>query len=237
MLCDLVLVAGGSSSRFASDIPKQFQNLFGKPLYLWSLDTFLSWENIGNVVIVVPEDWVEPVESSFRLLIEGKQIHVVSGGSSRQASSEKGVKFISSISQNKWVAIHDAARPCITLELLNSLWDVCVKSQYSDEFAGVVPGVKVNETVKSVDEMSTVKETLHREALRIIQTPQILKTEVLLSAFDIFKDEQAVDDACLVEKLGRRVVVVDSSYDNLKVTFSEDTERVSNWFRKRHPQI
>lgn len=239
--CDLVLVAGGKSTRFNSQIPKQFQNVYGRPLYLWSLETFLAWPHLGHAVIVVPEEWVDPVRNSFKELYSGlgdiKSIQVVAGGSSRQESGAKGVSQLLEISENDWVMVHDAARPCIHEELLNSMWAQCLKNDFNEEFGGVVPGVPAAETIKSVDHLGYVVETLKRSELRIIQTPQVGRTELLAKAYEIFKDAEMVDDASLIEKMGRKVLVVDGSYDNLKVTFSEDIERVTNWLRQRHPQV
>ncbi|MBK9294482.1 MAG: 2-C-methyl-D-erythritol 4-phosphate cytidylyltransferase [Oligoflexia bacterium] len=239
MKCDLVLVAGGASHRFGLDIPKQFQTVVSKPLYLWSLEVFLSWKALNEVVIVVPQDWLKAVQESFNLLIENKKFHIVSGGNSRSASTYEGLKKLSQISDCEWVAVHDAARPCITTELIESVWNQCVLNQNDPEFGGAVPGTRVNETIKVVKN-SIVTETLNRNLLYTIQTPQILRQEVLVGAMshiDFMADFVAFDDASLIEKMGRKIVVVESTNDNLKVTHQEDIERVQNWLRKRHPQI
>src|SRR3982751_2569335 len=99
--CDIVLVAGGKSTRFGEAIPKQFQIVSGRPLYLWSLDVLLSWPPCGQVVVVVPAEWVEPVQKSFQSLLGTKSIQVVSGGDSRQASSARGLEKLKEISQNQ----------------------------------------------------------------------------------------------------------------------------------------
>lgn len=236
MKCDLVLVAGGSSSRFGADIPKQFQTSAGKPLFLWSLEVFLTWPALGEVVVVVPQDWVKPVEDGFGLLIETKKIQVVSGGSSRQASTNEGLKKLEQISDSDWVAVHDAARACVTEELINTIWGECQRRANDEEFGGAVPGVKVNETIKVV-ENGVVRETLNRDKLCAIQTPQIVRRPILQEAIKLHTDSPAFDDASLIEKMGRKIVVVEGSSDNLKVTHQEDLERATNWLRKRHPQI
>ncbi len=234
--CDLVLVAGGKSTRFNSDIPKQFQKVLGVPLYMWSLETFLSWPSIGNTVFVVPEDWIKPVQESFKALLETKPIYVVSGGPSRRSSSENGLRKLASInSKNRWVAVHDAARPCITHELLDRLFDKCLDNEEQHAFGGAVPGIETTDTIKTVSVTNHVHMTLPRDGLRVIQTPQILRKEHLFTAMEEFARIEVPDDSSLIEKLGRRIVVVDGSYDNLKVTFNEDIDRVSSWLRKRHP--
>jgi 2-C-methyl-D-erythritol 4-phosphate cytidylyltransferase len=237
--CDLVLVAGGSGSRYGARVPKQFEEVHGRPLYLWSLEVFLRWPEIGNIVLVVPQDWVEAVQESFKLLIDGKPILVVAGGASRQASAANGLRALSD-SQNPWVMVHDSARPAITLELLERLWEARKLEDRIEGFGGAVPGVQAKETIKQVvnyNGFNIVEETLPREKLCVIQTPQLLKTDLLKEAYAKASDEKAVDDASLLEELGFKILVVPGDYDNLKVTFLEDKERVSSWLRQRHPPL
>jgi 2-C-methyl-D-erythritol 4-phosphate cytidylyltransferase len=238
--CDIILVAGGSSSRFKGGLPKQFEPVNGRPLYLWSLDTFLNWELVGSVVVVVPEEWVDPVRQSFKILDGGAGIQVVKGGSSRQTSATLGLEALERVSSNSWVMIHDAARPCLSDELLGRIWDARSLDLGAGDIGGVIPGLPANETVKLVEHReraSIVLETLPRANLMIIQTPQLLKREILKEAYRDLQGLDAVDDACLVEKRGFKIVVVDGDYDNVKVTFSEDIDRVSSWLRKRYPQV
>jgi 2-C-methyl-D-erythritol 4-phosphate cytidylyltransferase len=238
--CDVVLVAGGNGERYKSEIPKQFEPVNGQPLYLWSLNTFLNWKDSGLVVVVVPADWVEPVLKSFENLESKNRVRVVAGGQNRQGSASRGVSLLSEISENEWVMIHDAARPAITEDLISSIWNARRLNLASAEVAGVVPGVKASETIKEVEPQlhhALVTETLPREFLRIIQTPQLCRRDLLLEAYKRFPEGSAVDDACLLEKLGYKVVVVDGDYDNVKVTFLEDRERVTRWLRNRHPSL
>jgi 2-C-methyl-D-erythritol 4-phosphate cytidylyltransferase len=237
--CDIVLVAGGSGSRFKSNTPKQFEPINGQPLYLWSLNSFLNWPQSANVCVVVPPDWVEPVQESFKNLESGRRVHVVAGGLTRQDSAYNGVKALSG-SDSEWVMIHDAARPAITDELLQRVWEARRLSFASAQIAGVIPGVAAKETIKEVSphlHHAVVTETLERDRLRVIQTPQLMRRHLLIEAYERFVGEAAVDDASLLEKMGYKIVVVDGDYDNVKVTFMEDRERVSNWLRHRHPPL
>jgi len=236
--CDVVLVAGGSGTRYKSEIPKQFELVNGQPLYLWSLNTFLNWPEAGRVCVVVPLAWVKPVQDSFENLQSKARVIVISGGESRTESAHRGLKALGEGSE--WVMIHDAARPAITNHLLERIWEARRMANTSPIVAGVIPGVAAKETIKSVDlhlHHALVSETLERSKIRIIQTPQLLKRDVLIKAFEKFKGEATVDDSTLVEKLGYKVIVVDGDNDNLKVTFAEDKKRVSDWLRDRYPSI
>ena len=236
--CDIVLVAGGSGSRYNSEIPKQFETVNGQPLYLWSLNTLLNWKNSGRVAIVVPAAWVEPVRESFKNLSSLDRIVVVEGGPTRQDSAHRGVKALGEGSE--WVFIHDAARPALTEAFLDRLWDARRMALTSEEIAGIIPGIEARETIKEIEphlHHALVTETLKRDRLRIIQTPQLLKRRVVLEGYERFVGEGAVDDASIVEKLGYKVVVVDGDYDNVKVTYLEDKTRVSDWLRNRYPSL
>lgn len=231
--CDLILVAGGSGSRFGGNLPKQFEDLNGRPLYLWSLDVFLSWPRIGRISLVVPAEWAAPVEKSLSILPAIENIRVVVGGKTRQASASLGLLALAG-SSNNWVMVHDAARPAISTEFIERIW---LSREILPDLAGVVPGLSPSETVKRVDSDGTVNLTLPREELRLIQTPQLFKKDILARAYKGAGEQTAPDDAFLVEKAGLRVLTVDGEPQNIKITFAEDKDRVSRWLRDRHPQI
>lgn len=230
--CDIVIVAGGTGSRYGLN-PKQFESIQGQPLYLWSLNTFLNWPDGGFISLVVPGDWITSIEESFENLPVKNRLLVVEGGLTRQQSAHKGLLALLGKADSEWVMIHDAARPLVSSELINRLWEA-----RASDIGGVVPAVEAQETVKLIEPKACeVIETLPRDRVRIIQTPQLLKKALLLKAYEKFIDFGATDDACLVERLGAKVKIVSGDQENVKVTFKEDKERVSNWLRDRHPSI
>lgn len=231
--CDLVIVAGGSSTRFGHELPKQFEIVNDRPLLFWSLEAFLAWSSIGNVIVVVPDAWVEPVKKSLEEVVKFQEIQVVAGGASRQESASKGLVALHGVSQAEWVMVHDAARPAITGELIERIWEA------RNHGHGVIPGIRVTETIKvvSVNGLAKVVETPNRSSLFVAQTPQLFKRLDLFQAYDENKGLEAVDDASLIEKRGLEVIVVEGDVDNIKVTFSEDMNRVSHWLRDRYPPL
>ncbi|MCC6278439.1 MAG: 2-C-methyl-D-erythritol 4-phosphate cytidylyltransferase [Oligoflexia bacterium] len=235
--CDIIIVAGGSGTRFGGELPKQFEPIHGKPLVLWSLEVFASWEHAGRICVVVPEVWVAAFKESLSILINQDRILVCPGGAVRQESVENGLRALNS--QASWVFVHDAARPAVNEELLNRLW----ASKSNAESLGVgavIPGLPVRETIKRVKKNGAgpiVSETLNREDLYTIQTPQLIRVDILSRALELHKGFNAPDDACLIEKMGYKVVVVEGSHDNVKVTYPEDRQRVSNWLRERYPSL
>lgn len=199
----------------------------------------MSWGALANVVVVVPPDWVSPVKKSLEILDNVENIHVVGGGSSRQDSAARGVNFLAQISQHSWVMIHDAARPAVTLDLIEKIWAAAQKFD-KQELGGVIPAIPVSETVKQfsrVGDYLQVEKTLARESLVLVQTPQLLRRTILERAYREVGETGAVDDSSLVEKLGFQVILVDGERYNIKVTFKEDMENVSHWLRQRHPPV
>lgn len=243
--CDLILVAGGSGERFSAPsserialseiVPKQFEVVHGKSVYLWSLETFFSWEHAGKAIVVVPERWSSEISEQVSKLSLGdrlSRIQVVTGGSSRQISASLGMTALQSSTENSWVMVHDAARPCLTHSLLDRLWAARDASFENQEFAGVIPGLPLNDTLKRVKDF-VVQETLPREQLFSVQTPQLFKTAILAEAYG--DGGTFTDDSALLENRGFKIVVVPGEYDNLKITLREDLHLVSNWLRVRHP--
>ena len=236
----MVLVAGGSGNRFQS--LKQFEIINGKPTYLWFLETFLTWPHCGSIVVVVPLEWeVEITSQVYKYQpTKDKNIKVVRGGSSRQASATAGFQALVTFpNANPWVMIHDAARPCASLELIGRIWDsrqgISGGGQTDRQLGGVIPGLPVRETIKKtqrVNDRLVVCDTPQRNELYTIQTPQLFDAKILGEAYGKFPDFDAADDSTLVENLGFEVIVVPGEYDNLKITFREDIERVSSRLRQ-----
>jgi 2-C-methyl-D-erythritol 4-phosphate cytidylyltransferase len=128
----------------------------------------------------------------------------------------------------------------IDTEFLEKIWTARLAAGSGYTPAGIIPGVPVNETVKVTKANGVgllVEETLPRDHLRLIQTPQLFATETLREAHREFHGLDASDDSLLVEKLGLKVLVVEGLQTNIKVTYQEDRERVSRWLRNRYPQI
>ncbi len=206
-----VVVAAGSGSRFGSR--KQFVSLEGRPIVDWALDAARSVTS--GVVLVVPADSLEPpaagVQGELRWALRPGEV-VVAGGPSRSASVRAGLEAVPSSA--RIVVVHDAARPLAPPELFEAV--VAAVLAGAD---GAVPGVAVRDTVKRVAE-GDVLETLRREELVAVQTPQAFDAGVLRRAHEAAGE--ATDDAALVEAIGGRVVVVTGDPANLKLTTPAD---------------
>lgn len=194
-----MIVAGGSGSRFGA--PKQFADLGGRPMVEWSLNT--ARLACAGVVLVVPADAPRRAWDADA---------VVDGGATRSASVRAGLAALPG--DATIVAVHDAARPLARAELWAAVIDAVASGA-----DGAIPAVALTDTVKEIGPNGHLV-TLDRSRLVAVQTPQAFRTEVLRKAHGDGAD--ATDDAALVEAAGGRVVLVDGSLDNLKVTSLSD---------------
>lgn len=222
----IVIPAAGQGRRMGKNINKQFLNLLGRPILYHTVKSFLDWGKAAEVVVVLNSEEFEHFDNKIKKLFSkmNTRIITVEGGNSRKESVYNGIKALSE--DLEYVMIHDGARPLITLELIESTYQTVKK------FDAVSCGVKVKDTIKIVDK-SFSKETLERDSLRAIQTPQAFKTELIISAHQNYSKDAALDDASLVEELGKDVYIINGDYNNLKITTAEDLKPAEMILKER----
>jgi len=205
-----IIVAAGLGKRFGS--PKSFAPLNGKMILDYCLETFNCHPGIFEMVLVLRET------SEKCLFIDRfeKLKAVASGGERRQDSVFSGFQQINP-AQGDIVLIHDAARPLVKAELIDSI----IKK--ARETGAAIPVLPVSDTIKKING-DRVSQTIDRQALYHTQTPQGFSCEILNRAFEANGKDQGMytDEAALVEQLGQDVFVVPGDPSNLKITFPED---------------
>ncbi|MCL1593117.1 MAG: 2-C-methyl-D-erythritol 4-phosphate cytidylyltransferase [Actinomycetia bacterium] len=199
-----VIVAAGAGSRFGQ--PKHTANLGDRPLWRWSVDVFHE-AGISEVVVV------------------GDVPGGVQGGARRRDSVLAGLLALTS--DPVWVLVHDAARPLASIDLVMSV----IESAERTDADGVVPGLPVTDTIKRISG-DRIIETVDRADLIAVQTPQAFKKDVLLRAHSA-SDDDATDDAALIERIGGSVVFVAGEPDNVKITYADDLELAARILRGR----
>lgn len=205
-----VIVGAGSSQRLGAD--KVFLPLAGKPLLAWSVDVCQNCELLSQIVIVLNES---NLDSGRNLVAErgwSKVVGVCLGGERRQDSVRQGLK---ELKRCDWVVIHDGARPFLTLDLIR---DGLEAARGTGVATAAVP---VKDTIKLGDDNEMVRETLHRQRLWAVQTPQVFRFDIITRAHGQVTDE-VTDDATLAERLGYEVKLYMGSYQNMKITTPED---------------
>lgn len=205
-----IVVGAGNSKRMGVD--KVLLSVAGKPLLAWSVDVCQNCGLIDQIVIVLNEDSIYLGRDLARKRGWSKVVEVCLGGKRRQDSVRQGLKQLWNCG---WVIVHDCARPFLTPELIR---DGLEAAQETGAAAAAVP---VKDTIKLGDNHGMVVETLRRQQLWAVQTPQVFQFDIISKAHQQMVDE-VTDDASLAEHLGYKVKLYTGSYDNIKVTTPED---------------
>ncbi len=221
MYVTAIVLAAGKGLRFKSRIPKPLVKINSQPLIIYCLNTLSKHPYVKDIVVVVNPDNFSGILSRIRKYKIGRIKKVVLGGRLRQDSVFNGLKAVDI--KSGLVLIHDAARPFIAKNTISRL----IKEAGRRGVA--IAGVPVKATIKRVTGYGLrvtgkflVKETIDRNNLWEIQTPQVFKKDLLLRAYKKFGDSEVSDDAALVEKLGVKASIVPGSYNNIKLTTPED---------------
>jgi 2-C-methyl-D-erythritol 4-phosphate cytidylyltransferase len=211
-----IIAAAGSGERLGAGGPKAFVPLGGRPMVAWSLDACLACGPVAAAVVAVPLGYEHRLGDTER-------VRTVDGGSTRAESVANALAVV----ETEYVAIHDAARPLLTPELLEALVSELAANPDADAIIAAAP---VTDTVKKVrvefplesnrNSTRVICDTLDRSELWAAQTPQVFRTVVLRSALrvdDAVRDA-ATDEAMLIEAAGGIVLLHDPGAPNLKVT-------------------
>ncbi len=210
-----VVPAAGIGKRLGAQTNKPFACINNKPLILWSLETLEGMSEIHEIIPVLKKADITPAADLFKRHNITKVRKIASGGKERQDSVYRGLQLIDD--RTCLVMIHDGVRPLIEERIVRK---ALRELKHCD---GVVVGVPVKDTIKKTNG-DVVTETLNRNALWAIQTPQIFTYMSLHRAYEkaMQDDYYATDDAALVEQYGGTVRVVKGSYANIKITVPED---------------
>ena len=212
-----IILAAGSGKRFNAKKKKQFAKLYDKPLLYYSLKAF-SESNTDEIIVVTSRDDIDFVREDIVKKYEFFKVKdIVSGGNERYDSVYSGLKAVS----GDICLIHDCARAMINVELINRCIDETVK------YRAVVPVVAPKDTIR-IRDGEFGGETIDRNTLCIIQTPQCFDISLIKSAFEKlyktdYKNLGITDDAMVVEKFTDiKVRLIEGDYKNIKVTTPED---------------
>jgi len=215
-----IVLAGGRGSRIQHDVNKVYLPIGERDMLEYSLETMCRSSLVDRVVLVVRDEDRARAENLIAETVPAKLTNVVIGGSTRHESEQAGLEALADdIEAGKigLVAIHDGARPFMTLELLEA---TIVSARRR---GGSIPGLRVHETLYKVDNGDT--QALPQEALRRVQTPQTFWARPLLEAYRRAAEAgvEGVDTAETVERFSDlEVAVLAGDRRNIKVTFVED---------------
>ena len=205
----LIITAGGTSSRYGNK-NKLLELINNKTVIEHTVEAFLDFTNITQIIIPTNIEFI----NEFKTLLADKRINIIEGGKTRQESVYKAINHVS----NKYVIIHDGARPLITKEVISRVMDSVI------EHSAVSVMTKTTDTIKEVDSSGKIIQTIDRTRLYNTQTPQAFETKIIQTAHRELKDDNYTDDSSMLEKLGIPVYIVQGSYTNIKITTKSDLD-------------
>lgn len=211
----VILAAAGQSTRFKDPYYKKpFAILNSKAIWLHSADLFLKRADVRQVILVISPDEREHFMSTFGANIAVLGIDVVDGGEQRADSVANALEKVDA--ESEFVAIHDAARPCIDVLLVDRVFHDVAKH------GAVIPAVPVTSTIKRSADGKTIDETVDRSSLYLAQTPQAYSVVKIKDWYARRGDFQPTDESQLAEHLGETVHLVEGSALNIKITTKKD---------------
>lgn len=213
ILCSVVVVAAGSSTRMGTD--KLMLTLGGIPVIIRTLKAVEAAPSVDEIILVTREDMMVPLSQLCQEFALTKVTKVIRGGKTRTESVRLGTLEASGDAQV--IAIHDGARPLVTTEVIESVIAQALES------GAAAPAVPVKDTIK-VARKGVVESTPDRASLFAVQTPQVFEASLIRAALQKALDDGAemTDDCSAVERLGMKVVLTEGDVRNLKVTTPED---------------
>ena len=211
----VILPAAGKSSRFKDKhYKKAFAPMAGRAVWLYSAERFLNRDDVCQVILVISPEDREDFNFKFSANVAILGIQVVEGGAERADSVANALARVKPDAD--FICVHDAARPCLADEWVDTIFAAAEKS------GAAIFAIPVAGTLKRVGQDRTIQETVSRSGLWEAQTPQVFRRQWLLDAYAKREGLQATDEAQLVERLGKKVTVVPGSPINLKIATKED---------------
>ncbi|MCH5297655.1 MAG: 2-C-methyl-D-erythritol 4-phosphate cytidylyltransferase [Ruminococcus sp.] len=222
-----IIVAAGGSVRMGIADSKQFIPLLGRPAIEYTLKAFEKCYLIKEVIVVCREQDKERIREIADKNGFTKVKALVEGGASRAESVRNGIKAVSD--KSKYFAIHDGARPLITVEEIERVVEAAF------ETGAATLGVPVKDTIKIVDGYNKIESTPLRSQLRAVHTPQVFEKELYQFALENAGDNMInfTDDCSLIEHMGGEVEVVKGNEENIKLTTPIDVVIAESILRER----
>ena len=210
-----IVLAGGRGKRMNYHKSKQFIEIKGKPVLVYTLEKFIYNKSIDEVILVLPEDEVDYCKKEVLQRYSLKVDRIVIGGKERQDSVFNALE---AMEKADIVLIHDGARPFISEKIIEE------GIKYANIYGAAAPVVTPKDTIKIKNEDNISVDTPDRNTLVAVQTPQCFKYDEIYQCHRKIKEENAIvtDDTSVVERYGHKVYLYEGDYTNIKITTPED---------------
>jgi len=222
-----VIPAAGSGSRMQTSIPKQYLSLLDKTILDHTLSRLVSVPDVAGIVLALSDGDQYFAQSEY---FHHPKINCVVGGKERCDSVLSALKFLQhKLTGQDWVLVHDAARPCVSLESIALL-----KVELTDHPVGGILATPVTDTLKQANADLSIIETIDRSLLWQAQTPQMFRYGVLISALKkVINECNITDEASAIELAGLSAKIVKGRSDNIKITLPADLDLAEFILRKQ----
>ncbi|MFR5265733.1 2-C-methyl-D-erythritol 4-phosphate cytidylyltransferase [Clostridium sp.] len=210
-----IILAGGKGKRMGADISKQFLTINSKPIICYTIEAFQKSDLIDEIIVVLPKDEIDYFNKDVLGKYDLNISKIVEGGKERQDSVYNALQ---SIKNCNIVLIHDGARPLVSKEIIEK------GISYAEMYSAAAPGVMPKDTIKVINSKRISKETLVRNNLVAVQTPQCFKYSLIKECHSKIRENniEVTDDTMVVETYGNEVYIYEGDYENIKVTTKED---------------
>jgi 2-C-methyl-D-erythritol 4-phosphate cytidylyltransferase len=205
-------MSGGQGKRFGSKLGKQLYEYKRKPIMFYTIKKFQGL--VDKIIVIIDpaaKDQLVKQLKKHKLKTDA----VIDGGKERYDSVRNGLEYLRNDTEIEYVLIHDGARPNVSKTLIENMIAAVKK------YGAVIPVVPVKDTIKKI-EGDKVVETIPRQGLFNVQTPQCFEKQIILKAYDSVDLSGCTDDAMVVEKMGGVVKTILGEEDNIKITTKED---------------
>lgn len=207
-----IIVAGGKGQRMGSDIPKQFLQLAGRPVLMYTLEAFKAYEPDINLLLVLPEHQ----QAYWKRLCDEHDFTMdcllATGGQTRFHSVSNGLALIPDT--NALVAVHDGVRPLVSTVVIERAFMLAALH------GAAIPVMPVVESLRLLKDEASC--SVNRSSYRLVQTPQVFRLSLLRRAYEQAYQADFTDDASVVEALGHKISLVEGNRENIKLTMPED---------------
>lgn len=208
----VIIVAGGSGKRMHSEVPKQFLLLKGMPVLMRTISAFQLFDPDLEIILVLPEKHLPYWESLCRQHAFNLMIKLAKGGKTRFESVNNGLQLVAPDSE--LIAIHDGVRPLVSQGTIRTCFDTAAV------MGNAVPVIEIPDSIRFLDGQKNA--SVNRSDYRIVQTPQVFRSEQLKKAYGMAQQKDYADDASVVEAAGHSIYLVPGNPENIKITSPPD---------------
>jgi 2-C-methyl-D-erythritol 4-phosphate cytidylyltransferase len=222
-----IIVAGGAGVRMGTTVPKQFLEIHGRPVLWYTLRTFLSAYADLEIVLVVPEEHQETAGELIKGFAGVERIRLASGGDTRFHSVRNGlekIKVREGTGEESVIFVHDGVRCLVSKELIQRCYEQAV------QLGSAIPVIDCPDSVRLVEDVGS--KPIDRRRIKLVQTPQTFRSDILLPAYMQDHQESFTDEATVIEEAGHPVYLIEGEKTNIKITTPEDLVMAGYWLKE-----